>query len=135
MSILRLDLTKFLVIISVALAMHLFVTNAAFSQSPSPAVPPVSSSEFAFPIEELGKCSDIGSCTKYCEDPTHYNNCSAFAKKNGFYKLQASVFVSPHPLNREAIKYLKETGLYSYVRILRVDEADDDRDLRKKFGL
>ncbi len=56
-------------------------------------------------------------------------------KRNGFVKLQASVFISPYPLNREAIKYLKETKLISFIRILRVDEMDDDEDLKKKFNL
>lgn len=56
-------------------------------------------------------------------------------KKNNFYKLQASVFISPYPLNREAIQYLKETGLISFIRILRVDEMDSDVELKKKFGL
>jgi len=56
-------------------------------------------------------------------------------KQNSFYKLQASVFISPYPLNREAIKYLKETKLYQYIRILKVEEIDDDKDLKKHFGL
>ncbi|MEK7618089.1 MAG: CRISPR-associated endonuclease Cas2 [Patescibacteria group bacterium] len=56
-------------------------------------------------------------------------------KKHGFYGLQASVFVSPHPLNREAIAYLKETGLIDYIRIGRLEELDDDKDLKKRFKL
>lgn len=56
-------------------------------------------------------------------------------KQNGFFGLQASVFVSPHPLNREAIRYLKETGLKKYIRIARIDELDDEKDLRKRFKL
>lgn len=56
-------------------------------------------------------------------------------KESGFKKLQASVFINPWPLNREAIIYLKETGLMGYIRILRVDEMDDDRILRKQFGI
>jgi len=54
---------------------------------------------------------------------------------NNFYKLQASVFVCPYPLNREAVLYLKETDLIKYIRILRVDEIDDDSDLRKRFKI
>ena len=56
-------------------------------------------------------------------------------KANYFFKLQASVFISPHPLNREAITYLKQTGLIGYVRILRVDEIDEDVELKKHFNL
>ncbi len=55
-------------------------------------------------------------------------------KKGGFKKLQGSVFVSPHPLNREAIKYLKQTGLISFIRIIRIEEIDSDNDLRKMFN-
>jgi CRISPR-associated endonuclease Cas2 len=56
-------------------------------------------------------------------------------KSNNFYKLQASVFINPYPLNREAIAYLKQTGLIDYIRMLRVDEIDEDKKLKKWFGL
>lgn len=56
-------------------------------------------------------------------------------KKNNFTKLQASVFISPNPLNREAIIFLKKTGLQQFIRILRVAEIDDDKDLKKRFNL
>jgi CRISPR-associated endonuclease Cas2 len=55
--------------------------------------------------------------------------------RNGFQKLQASVFISPQALNREAIVYLQKTGLNKYIRIARVDELDNDKDLRKSFHL
>lgn len=56
-------------------------------------------------------------------------------KNNGFYKLQASVFICPYPLNREAISYLKETGLIEFIRILKVEEVDYDKDLKRIFAL
>ena len=56
-------------------------------------------------------------------------------KRNHFIKFQSSVYISPYPLNKEAIKYLKDTGLNQYIRVLRVDEMDDDRELRKKFKI
>ena len=56
-------------------------------------------------------------------------------KRYGFYKLQASVFISPFPLNREAIVYLEETGLNRFIRLLKVEEIDNDKDLRKYFNL
>lgn len=56
-------------------------------------------------------------------------------KKQRFYGLQASVYVSPYPLNRDAIYYLQETGLISYIRIAKVEEMDNDKDLRKRFNL
>ena len=63
------------------------------------------------------------------------NHLRFLLKKNNFYKLQHSVFIHPHFLNREAIDYLKETGLMDYIRILRVDAIDDDTLLKKRFHL
>ena len=59
----------------------------------------------------------------------------ALLKRHNFVKLQASVFVSPYSLNGEAVQYLKQTGLIEFVRLMRVDEIDDDRELKKKFNL
>lgn len=56
-------------------------------------------------------------------------------KRAGFRKLQASAYISPYPLNREAINYLKQTHLIEYIRIAKVEEMDDDKDLRKMFSL
>jgi len=56
-------------------------------------------------------------------------------KKNGFIQLQQSVYISPFPLNREAIVYLQKTKLIKYIRILKVEEMDNADDLKKKFGL
>ncbi len=56
-------------------------------------------------------------------------------KKNGFVKLQHSVYISPYPLNRDAIKYLRETGLIEYIRIIKAEEIDSDKELKKKFKL
>jgi CRISPR-associated endonuclease Cas2 len=56
-------------------------------------------------------------------------------KQNNFIKLQASVFVSPYPLSRDAIRYLEESGLRNYIRIMKVEEMDNDKDLKQKFGL
>ena len=56
-------------------------------------------------------------------------------KRNNFFKLQASVYITPYALNREAVSFLNKSGLTEFIRILRVDEIDDDRHLRKKFGL
>ncbi len=56
-------------------------------------------------------------------------------KNMGFKKLQASVYVNPYPLNREAVDYLQETKLLEYVRIMRVDDMGYDKDLKKKFNL
>ncbi len=56
-------------------------------------------------------------------------------KTSGFKKLQASVFINPYPFNREAISYLNESGLIKYIRIMKVEEMDNDIDLKKHFGL
>jgi|SRR3989344_1995299 len=56
-------------------------------------------------------------------------------KSIGFKALQASVYICPYPLNRHAIDYLKQTGLIHFIRIVRVDECDDEKDLKAKFKL
>ncbi|MDR3642170.1 MAG: CRISPR-associated endonuclease Cas2 [Candidatus Doudnabacteria bacterium] len=56
-------------------------------------------------------------------------------KKHGFKKLQASVFISPYSLNREAIIFLNRSGLMPYIRILKIEEMDNDLDLKKIFNL
>jgi CRISPR-associated endonuclease Cas2 len=63
------------------------------------------------------------------------NLLRALLKRNGFMKMQASVYVSPYPLNREALVYLKQSGLNRYIRIIRANEIDDDSDLVKKYRL
>lgn len=63
------------------------------------------------------------------------NQLRRLLKKNNFRKLQASVYASPYALNREAIMYLQETKLINFIRILKVEEMDNDKDLKKKFGL
>ncbi len=63
------------------------------------------------------------------------NQLRGLLKRGGFKKLQASVFVSPDALNREAVKFLKQTGLIRYIRIIKAEEMDDDGDLKKLFGL
>jgi phenylacetic acid degradation operon negative regulatory protein len=56
-------------------------------------------------------------------------------KRNNFVFLQASVFISPYPLNAEALGYLEKSGLIDFVRIFRVDKMDNDKKLRIKFNL
>lgn len=71
--------------------------------------------------------------------PEESNDKRAFfrslLKKNQFVRLQQSVYVSPYPLNRDAISYLQETKLIGYIRVLKVEEMDNDKVLRKHFGL
>lgn len=56
-------------------------------------------------------------------------------RKHGFRKLQISVYVSPHPLSRDAIRYLKKSKMIKYIRIAKIEEFDDDTKLRKLFSL
>lgn len=56
-------------------------------------------------------------------------------KSYGFKMMQASVFISSYPLNRQAIDYSKATGLIDYIRIIKAEEIDDDKNLRKHFHL
>ncbi len=56
-------------------------------------------------------------------------------KDNGFIKLQASVFISPKALHIDAITYLNSSGLIKFLRFARIDEMDDDKELKKQFKL
>lgn len=56
-------------------------------------------------------------------------------KQNGYLPVQKSVYINPYQLNGQAIEYLQETGLDKYIRIFRVDMADNEKELKKKFGL
>ena len=70
------------------------------------------------------------------EDAHHKRDqLRALLKRQGFVKLQASVFVNPYPLNRQSVEYLKLSGLMPYIRIGKIEEFDQDLDLRKKFKL
>ena len=53
----------------------------------------------------------------------------------GFKPLQASVYISPYPLSREAAEYLDKSGLIRYIRILRVDRIDNAADLYRIFNI
>jgi len=63
------------------------------------------------------------------------NRLRGLLKSNGYKQVQKSVFINPWPLNREAIVYLKETGLDKYIRIFRIDDADNEPALKKMFSL
>lgn len=56
-------------------------------------------------------------------------------KAYGFVVLQASVYVSPWGLSPDSVAYLKQSGLSRYIRVLRVDKFDDDKDLKRYFKL
>ncbi len=56
-------------------------------------------------------------------------------KALGFYQLQKSVFITPFPIPASAIQYLRESQLLKFIRFLRVDQIDDDRFLRRHFGV
>ncbi len=63
------------------------------------------------------------------------NQLRDLLKKNNFKKFQHSVYINPYPLNREAVKYLQKTHLIDFIRIIKVEEMDNDKDLKKKFKL
>ncbi len=56
-------------------------------------------------------------------------------KQFGFKPLQASVYISPRAISKEGILYLKQSGLIRYIRMLRIDEIDDSKDLLKTFKI
>jgi len=59
------------------------------------------------------------------------DNFRKLLKQNSFVKLQAGVFISPYPLSRDAVTYLQKVNLYPFIRIMKVEEMDNDKDLRK----
>ena len=85
---LRLKFYRLIALSAVSITfLFLYATlNSAFSQSPSPSAGASQGSDIKYPIEDLGGCSDEASCIDYCNDPVNYNGCASFAKKNGFYK-------------------------------------------------
>src|SRR3989338_7547578 len=56
-------------------------------------------------------------------------------KQIGFKALQASVYINPYPLSQEGVDYLRKTKLIRYIRMLRVDKVDNQKDLLKAFKL
>jgi DNA-binding transcriptional regulator PaaX len=56
-------------------------------------------------------------------------------KSNNFIKLQNSVYIGPYQIKKEAVQYLKGSGLIDYIRIFRVDLMDDEEELLTKFKL
>lgn len=70
------------------------------------------------------------------ESSRKQRNRMRYAVKDlGFYQLQKSVFITPFPLPASAVQYLRESGLLKFIRFLRVDKLDDDRFLKKHFGV
>ena len=66
---------------------------------------------------------------------SHRDKIRKFVKKLGFYRLQLSVFITPHPLPAPAVEYLKESGLMDFIRFLRVDKLEDESALKRHFEL
>ncbi len=63
------------------------------------------------------------------------NQFRILLKRIGFVKLQASVFISPFPISKEVVEYLQIGGLINHIRILRVDQLDNETELLKKYCL
>ena len=56
-------------------------------------------------------------------------------KNLDFYKLQHSVFITPHPLPKSAVGFLRESKLLNYIRFLKVDRFENDKFLKRHFKL
>ncbi len=55
-------------------------------------------------------------------------------KSIGFYLIQKSVYIYPHAIPDDAISYLKESGLWSYIRFAQIERMENDADAKKYFG-
>ena len=53
----------------------------------------------------------------------------------GFWSLQESVYITPHPVTEELDDFLNEWNLRKYCRYLTVTEIDYEHELRQVFGL
>ncbi|MBI2599153.1 hypothetical protein HYW40_02965, partial [Candidatus Curtissbacteria bacterium] len=86
------SLIKLLLFALLAFALAIVFTQSALGQSPSPSPSPSASqanplaASLAYPINELGGCSDYTTCFTYCNDPVNYTACSQFAEQHGFYE-------------------------------------------------
>ncbi len=56
-------------------------------------------------------------------------------KSLGFYQYQKSVWVYPHPCEKEILYVADYFGVGRFVEILSVDYLSKDKDLKKHFGL
>lgn len=56
-------------------------------------------------------------------------------KSTGFYQMQKSVYIYPHDIPTDAITYLKDSGLWAYIRFARVERMENDNDAKKYFNL
>lgn len=78
-----------------------------------------------FPIPELGSCANVRECRSYCDNPTHRDACSAFAKKHGFDKGEGG---PDDTKKQELLQYARtELGCDSYEACRRICETDHER--------
>lgn len=75
------NLTKLLILTTIFLTG--FVTLALAEESSQSAVKKYN---ITFPIKELGGCTNLTECQKFCDDPINHDTCLNFAKSKGFYK-------------------------------------------------
>lgn len=80
-------------LLSIFVVMFLFFATTTFSQTAEEPAPSIGFN-FTYPIGELGACNNLEECTNYCEDPVNYNSCAGFAKKNGFYRDDETVYAN-----------------------------------------
>lgn len=56
-------------------------------------------------------------------------------KNLGFYQYQKSVWVYPHPCEKEILSIADYFGVGKFVEILETNHLSEDRDMKKYFGL
>lgn len=54
-----------------------------------------------------------------------------FLRMIGFKQLQKSVYISTQPISKTALRYLENSGLRKYIRLMQVKEADNLDELLK----
>lgn len=77
---------KKILLLIFAFALCLFVGVSGVKAQESSAESQVKKYQITFPIADLGNCGSYSECKAYCSDVTHKDECTAFAKKKGFYR-------------------------------------------------
>lgn len=72
--------------IAVIICFALMQIRSANAQTATGSADPVKKYSITFPVSTLGNCASLEECKAYCEDETHKEACTNFAKSKGFYK-------------------------------------------------
>lgn len=97
---------KYLALFLITLPLFLITkTSLAVDSSSSAAA----KYNLTFPIAQLGNCSDLASCKKYCDDKKNREACTLFSKQKGLDK-RTSVEIKKPPLPQASVSIYEAAG-------------------------